>query len=797
MGDWFQDIRVGWRALRRQQLVSVLAVLSLALAIAGNGAVFSLVSALLLRPFPYAAEGVQLLLPASQERSDDLMLASPANFVDWRQRSHTFQRLAAFRPAVLNLTGDGPAEALSAAAVTPDLFPLLQVVPVLGRDFSAAEGQPGAEPVVMLSHALWRERFGADLGVLGRVLELNGERRTVVGVMPEGFWFFSPGVQLWFPLVLDPAALSRGERSLLVVGRLADGGTAAAAQSEMAEVSRQLAAEHPETNAGWSVRLLTPRQQFPGKQNRLLLSLLQGAMGFVLLMACVNVANLLLARGQDRQQEIAVRAALGGSRGRLLRQLVIENLLLAAAGGACGLALGIAAIRWMQAGLGDLLADAFAPRLDAQVMQFTLAVALGAGLLFGLLPALRAARPRLSAALRVGSPLPARRGRLGRVLVVAEVALALITLSGTGLLVYTFLDVQQADMGVEASGLLTFRLNLPGESYPQEAQLAAFWRQLQPHLAALPGVRTAALTSVLPRSPVEPWTSVHRPEQPPPDGTTGPTALALVVSTGYFEALGIPLLTGQPPEDAAVAQPAVWLNAALAARLYGTEPAAGQRLMIGDREHRVAGVVGNVLQTFQVDAGGPPFVLYLTVEQSPPRSLYAVLATGGDPLALAGSARDAVAALDPRLPVTEVRTLEQFIRRYFAGVRVLSALMAAFGVLALVLAAVGVYGVIAYSVARRGREVGLRMALGAHPEAVRNLILREGLQLTGLGFALGLPGVWMVTRSLNGLLATLGHVQPGVAVAVGTVLFAVAIAACYLPARRAAAVDPMVALRDE
>ena len=804
MDNLLQSLRFAFRALVKNRLLSFLAVVSLALAIAGNATVFSLVSAMLLRPLPYENPETLLLLWQTDRDNAafDLTPASPANYADWKRETRSFEQMAAMRPQPLSLTGGDRPEPVASAAVSSDFFPILNATARLGRTFTRAEVESETR-VVVLTHQFWVNRFGADADLVGSTIELGGEAHEVVGVLPEEFEFLDPRIQAWVPLYLSGVELSRSQRELIVVARLSPEASLDEAKEELNVLALRLEREYPEGNRGFGAKVLTMREQVEYGGNKQLLMLLQGGLIFVLLIASVNLANLLLARGQDRQAEIALRAALGATRARIVSQLFIESLLLTGLGGVLGIALAFVGVRVLTAAFAGQMSRAFAPAMDASVLLFTLAITALAGLAFGLAPALQASRANVVGALREGSrsvTIAGRRRLLSKALVVAEVALALVMLSGAGLVIKSFQDMQENDPGFAIENLLTFQVTLPASRYDDDARVSDFYRRLSAELTSVPGVRGAAVTNHQPSTMFPAKTPYALEGEDISLEEMQKTASFIIVSSTYFETLGVPTLVGRTFTDGDREHRAlvVLVNEALARRVWPDQSPVGERLMVQGASREVIGLVGNIVEdVFLAQTEGAEPIIYLPQAQSAQRSAFVLVRTATEPHTLAGPVRDAVSALDRKLSVTKIETMEEVVEQFFIGGRVISVLLVAFGGLALALAAIGIYGVIAFSVSRRTHEIGVRMAMGARRVDVLQLVLKEGVLLAAIGFAIGIPGVFLVARSIQAIFTGFASVSTGNAVIVGVVLFATAVLASYIPARRAASIAPVTALRYE
>lgn len=803
MDALWQDIRYAIRALRKAPGVSTLVVLSLALAIAGNTAVFSLINGLLYRPMPYEEPERLAIVSEYQDPSlaGQIGGSAPANFLDWRERQDVFQGMAGYEPTVVNLGPEESAEPLTVARVTPNLFDILGVEPTLGRAFLREEGEPGAGRVVLLHHSFWQNRFGGDRGVLGESLILDGEAHTVVGVLPEGFEFFDPDVKLWQPLAVDRAEASRDRRTLLVLARLAPGVTTEEAGAAMATLGENLAEEYPEANRGYQTQVLNLRENVPSSQDRQLLALLQGALVAVLLIACANVANLLLARTQGRVTELAVRSSLGAGRWRIARQLAVEALVAAGLGGLLGLGGGALVTGVIADAMAARLPRYWLPTIDVRVLAFTAGATVVAGLLVGLLPALQTVRLKVQSALKEGgrsASLGGRRRWMTKTLVVAEIALSLVLLGGGSVLIESFLDIQRRDPGFETANLATVRVTLPEERYDSPARRATAFADVVDRLAVLPGVEAAAAASIRPRTPFLPNEPFSLDGAPPADGRAAPSAGVVAASPELFETLGVDLIRGRGfrstdgPDAARVAL----VNRTFVARHWPDADPVGRQIVVRNEPRRVVGVVGDVIHGVFSEGSAQPAV-YLPLAQEGPPAGAVTLRASGEAAALANPVREALSAYDPGLVASQVQTLDEYTEQFFTGMRIMTSILGGFGALALLLAALGTYGVLAYSVAQRTHEIGVRLALGARGAEVRRMVTRQGLLLAGLGILIGVPGVVLVTRAIGSTMQNLADVEPLTVLGVALVLAVTTLLASWMPARRAAAVDPLVALRGE
>jgi putative ABC transport system permease protein len=798
MDTLMQDVRYAVRALVKQRGFTVIAVLTLALGIGINTTMFSVINATLIRPLPQVEMEGLVTLHELHLAEGTMSSVSLPNLSDWQERSTTLAEVAAFHDSRVILTGaGGEPEVVEAEATTTNLFAMLGVQPMLGRLFLPEEGRAGRGDVVLLSHHYWSERFGADPAAVGRTLSLDGVAHTIVGVMPPRFGF--PDNQpIWVPIVSDASGAARGSRYLRVVGRLRPDVTIEAAQAELSAIAAALAAQYPETNAGRGVRVNDFYADFVGPVRTPLLVML-GAVGFVLLIACANVANLLLARGAARQKEIAVRVALGAHRGRLVRQLLTESTALALVGATLG-------IGFAHLGLTLILgAFPFQPPLwmdfsiDRNVLLFTFSLALGTGLLFGAMPALRATRPELMQTLRDGgrgTTTGAAQGRMRSGLVVAELALASVLLVGALLMVRSLLALQSVDPGFDSARTVTMRIVTGGEAYAAAGTRDATFERLLAEASSLPGVEATALTSALPLGSggsASAYVVIGQQDAP----GERPMAEYRSVSAGYFDALGVTLLHGRAPTEQEVAhgEPVVVINRFMAERHWPGTDAIGQQIRIGSRELAIIGVAPD-LRLRSLDERPVPQV-YAPFTLRSPYEMALMVRGSGDIASLTPVLRRIVAEIDASLPLSEAATLTAVIERSVWRERLFSSMFASFALIALLLAVIGVYGVMAYVVSQRTHEIGVRMALGAGNAQVLRMVVRQGAGLAALGVGIGLLLGLGLSRLLSTLLYGVTASDPLTFAATATALVMATLLAAYLPARRAARVDPMVALRAE
>lgn len=807
----FRDSRYGIRLMLKNPSFTLIAVITLSLGIGANTGIFSLVNALLLRPFDFHDLDRLVVVSGTMPQQDNRFYAmAPADFADLRQQQTVFADLAAYRQSSSSLTGAGEPERVQNYAVTASLFRMLGGEASLGRTFLAEDEQAGRGHVIVLGYDLWRRRFGSDPRIIGTTVALDGQAHTVVGVMPERFNFPKP-VELWTPLALDDQAWSsRADRSLIVVARLKPGIELEQARAGIETLATGLAGQYPRTNAGRSATVRLLRRSVGSEYNDTIISLLMAAVGFVLLIACVNIANMQLARGAGRARELAVRAAMGAGRWVLARQLLTESLLLSLLGGSCGLLISFWFIDFMRGSIPldtVRLIDGWENfRLNERVLIFTLLISLLSGLMSGLAPVLQASKPNLNETLKEGgrsAGANAGRQRLRQALIVAEVALALVLLVGAGLIIKGFarLTVKQ-HQGFDPHRVLTLRTTLPRSRYAEARHRADFYRQAEERLAALPGVESVSTASFLPGGDNWDETEFHIEGQPAAPPGQAQIITYQKVGADYFRTVRIPILKGRAflASDAEDAPRVAVISEAMTRRYFPNDDPLGRRINAGAGEraapsYTVVGVAGDISR-FMFDRETQP-MLYVPNQQSPERGAYFVVRTAGEPLNFVPEVRAQIAALDDKLPLDEIKSHEQVIADDMAGMRVATLLMAIFGALALLLAAVGVYGVMAYAVAQRTHEVGVRMALGARPQDVLQLVLGQGLKLAVLGLAIGLPMALALGRMMAGTLFGIVALDLMTFVGFTLLLIGVALLAGYLPARRAMRVDPLVALRFE
>jgi predicted permease len=806
-GDLRQDLRYGARMLMKNRGFTIVAVVALALGIGANSAIFSVVNTVLLRPLPYKDPARLVMVFEDDSRHGyPRDTPAPANYIDWRDQNKVFEGMAAMTELSMNLTGEGEPERLDGQRVSASFFPMMGVEPQLGRWFSPEEDQPGANHSVILSHALWQRRFGANASVVGKTITLNGYSFEVVGVMPASFQFPTREDQFWIPIAFSQReAVRRGSHFLQVVARLKPGVTTQQAQVEMSAIAARLAQQYPADNTDLGAAVVPLHEQLVGKIKPALLILL-GAVGFVLLVACANVANLLLARAAVRQREIATRVALGASRLRLIRQFLTESVLLSAIGGAVGLLLAVWGVRLLKAFIPANISQATEITVDVKVLFFTLLVSLLTGLIFGLAPATQATKFNLNETLKDGgrdAAAGSRGSRIRGALVVAEVALSLVLLIGAGLLINSFLRLRHVDPGFHVDHLLTMNVVLPQQKYPDQAHRAAFYTELIRRVEALPGVTSAAVSSQIPLTSQGDSVGVVFEGRPDPAPGQENIVATRIVSPRYFQTMGIQLLRGRQfgEQDRADAPAAAIISDTMARRYFPNDDPVGKRLSPGKPESpddwiTIVGVVNDVRQ-FELDAEPKP-QMYLTYEQAgffAPRHL--VVGTSIEPRSLAATVRGAVWEIDRDQPVSDISTMEDVLSESIARQRFSMILLAVFAAVGLILAAVGLYGVMSYSVAQRKHEIGIRMALGAQGSDVLKLVVVQGLKLVGIGVAVGLVAALILTRVMSSLLYGVSSTDPTTFVIISLVLVGAGVLASYIPARRATKVDPIIALRYE
>ncbi|HKG91901.1 MAG TPA: ABC transporter permease [Gemmatimonadaceae bacterium] len=802
-----KDVRFAFRTLVKNPAFTLAAVVCLALGIGVNTAIFSCVQALLLRPFPYRNPDELLALRENNlKRGWRMNSVSYPNFHDWREQSRTLESAGMYGGASFNLASGTDAEYVRGATVSATMFHVLGIPPQLGRDFREEEDRVGAPKVAIISDRLWTDRFDRRRDVIGQQIRLNGEPYQIIGVMPPKFEF--PQVaQIWTTLGMDPKA-NRGNHSWEVIGRAKPGTTVERVRADLNAIAKQLGELYPNSNTGWGVDVETIREEETG-DIKPVLAIMMASVGLVLLIACANVANLLLARAAERSKEMAVRAALGASRWRVVRQLLTESVMVALIGAALGVGFGYGFLKWIVSNIETGMPFWMNFTIDGPVLAFTTAVALGTGLLFGLAPALQSARPNLNETLRDagarGSSAGRSRQRVRSALVVAEVALSLILLVGATLMIRSFVSLQSVQPGFDPGNVLTMRLFLGGANYDSLQQRTVFFDQLLARVRALPGVTSAGIINNLPLGGSNNNSSIVVEGQIPKLGDE-PIFEVRWAGPGYLESMKIPLRSGrffteQEARDTAPAARVAVINEYMAKKFWPNEDPVGKRFKFGNasdtlnRWVQVIGVAGDIRHK---RLSAPPDLQgYMPYARGGWRNMTLVVRTSGDPARATGQVREAIRAVDPALPAYNVYTMDDVARRSTWQQRLYGKMFGAFAVIALVLAAVGVYGVISYAVTQRTQEIGVRVALGAQRGDVLRLIVGHGLLLGGAGAAIGLLGAAAATKALKSLLFGVGPWDPATFAGITALLLGVALLASVIPALRAAKVDPVEALRYE
>jgi putative ABC transport system permease protein len=824
-GAWldsvFQDFRYAARTLRKNPGFSAIAILTLALGIGASTAVFSLVNAVLLKPLPYP-NSQQIVFPWRQPPAglhvgyNEMPWGRP-DFLFFAHESKSFQSVGAFKSDSFNLTGSGDAARLDGLRASAGFFPSLGISPIMGRTFSAEEDQIGHEHEVVLSYRLWRDRFGGDTQILGRALQLNSESYTVIGVMPQGFVFpraeempngfpFPRETQLWVPLALVPGPIIPGEDSeLAVMGRLQPGITPAQAQSEMNVMSKRLEDFLPGGKGWFSILVTSMQRQIAGDMRRPLLLIL-GAVGVVLLIACSNVAGLLLSRSLARRKEFTLRAALGAGKWRLMRQVLTESLVLAGIGGIGGVLIAKVAVHFVK-----FFAPPNIPRLDEvsldiRVVSFALAITFVTGILFGLAPTIAGSRDNLVESLKEGgqrsgsSPAGAK---LRNGLLISEVALALVLVISAGLLTRTFFHLLSVDPGFSPTRVLTFELTLPATKYTDQPQIVALYQRTLQSIRSLPGVESAGITAITPLAGATESTTIRLPDHPSQDPKAPAFSNYTMVSPGYFAAAGTPLLRGRDflDSDTADSLPVAIISSAMAKKYWPGEDAIGKQVAPTSKKYPEATIIGIVADVKRLSLReDPPPEMYVPYNQKVWPSLLtmdALVRTKVDPPSLTDTVRGALRSVDADLPLAKIATLNTIVDDSMTLPRFAMVVLGSFAALALLLASVGMYGVISYFVAQRTREIGVRVALGAQRRDVFGMVLGQGARLAAIGIALGLLAALAAARMMVSFLYGVQPIDPLTFAALPFLLLCIALLACYLPARRAMRVDPMVALHHE
>jgi putative ABC transport system permease protein len=808
MQTLWQEISYGLRMLKKSPGFTLVAVIAIGLGISANTTIFSSVDALLLRPFSFPnQERLVMLWERNLEIGMTRGSVAPGNLTEWQEQNRTCEQLIAIRSRDYDLTGGDQPERFPGTAVSAGFFDALGVKAALGRTFLPQEGEMGRENVAVLKHSLWQRRFGGSENIIGQTLTLNGRSFTIIGVMPKEFNFPYNGGELWAPLVFTPEdKRDRGNHYIQVLGLLKPGATVAQADADIRAIAERLQKQYPDTNGGRSAYVISMLGHYT-RGSRQYLPILIGAVAFVLLIACANVANLLLSRASARQKEIAVRLAMGASRWRLIRQLLIESILLALMGGALGLALSVWGIQALIAGIPEGMSR-FIPGwehlgINRLVLAFTLGVSVLTGLIFGLVPAWQAAKTNLNDVLKEGGgkgAAGASRNRWRSALVVAEIALSLVLLIGAGLMVRSFINVMQTDFGIRPENVVSMRVALPRDKYTEGKQRINFYQQLLERIQVLPGVVKAGGVNLLPMGGSSNSSNFQVLGQPLFPKGKEPFVDVRVATPDYFAAIGTPLRKGRlfTAQDHEQAQRVVLVNEAFAARFIPGQEAVGQRMKIGGNDNpplEIIGIVANVMNDDLDDPAEPS--VYFPYAQQPWSALDLVIRVSGNPMQVVPAVRGELSALDPHQPLSGIRTMEQVIDERASPKRLMSWTLGIFALMALLMAAVGTYAVMAYSVMQRTHEIGVRIALGAQPRDIILLVVGRGLSLALIGTGLGLVGAFFLTKAMAQILYGVTASDPVTFIGVALLLVGVALVACYLPARRAMKVDPMVALRYE
>jgi putative ABC transport system permease protein len=810
METLLQDLRYAFRLLTKNPVFTGIAILTLALGIGANTAIFSVVNAVLLRPLAFH-DASRLVLVAEKSKYPTISTSYP-NYVDWRDQSHSFESLEATRGTAITVTGSGEPERLNARMVTASLFPLLGVDARLGRTFRAEEDRAGGTPVLLLSYGLWQRRFGGSIDVIGKSMDLDSQPYTIVGVLPSGFEILQPA-DVFLPFTPWAKTLPDDRNwhpGIVVVGRLKPGVRREQARTEMVGITRRLEEQYPEYNTGTSADVVGLQEQMVQNVRPALL-LLIGAVSFVLLIACANVANLLLARAAVRGREVAIRTSMGATRWRVVRQLLTESVLVSLAGGALGFLLAWAALGPLLKISADSVPQAFSVGLDRWVLVFTLGVSVVTGLVFGIVPALRTAKLDLRETLNEGSrgsTMGPGQHRLRGSLVALEIALAMLLLVGAGLLLRSFSRLQDIAPGFHADHLLVADVPLSQAMYAKPEQRFEFYDRLVEHAKILPGVHSAAAASFLPVSGGGGLLHFNITGRPPKTPHDYVAAGYRTITPNYFETLGVPLLQGRliQPADNEKGPAVVVINATMAHAYFAGENPLGKKIQVGATpdpdpqvpQMEIVGIVGDVLQGLGLDPKAEMYLPYRQADQVlPVFQLSVVLRTAGDPMLQASALRSALAEIDPNQPLVRVRTMEDNMAATVAQPRFRTWLICIFAALALMLAAVGIYGVMSYSVTQRTNEIGIRVTLGAQSADVFRIIVGEGFRLALVGVGIGFLAALMLTRVLQSFLYGISAFDPLTFSCVAILLTFVGVAAAFFPARRATRVDPIVALRYE
>lgn len=802
--------KYAFRMLVKDPWFTLVAVVALALGIGVNSTVFTFVNAVLLRglPFPNADQIVHLNSRNTTEGNSQGV--SYPDFQDWRANARTFSSLAAYTQQTMNISDSGhPPERASGVKVSTNAFSIIGERPIQGRDFTDGEDQKGAEPVAIIGYGLWKTRYGSDPNVIGKTIKINDVATTVIGVMAEGMKF-PTNTDVWIPLVPDAETERRDSRPFNLFGRLASGVTLKQAQTELTGICKNLERQYPDTNKSIDAEVMTFNQRFNGGPIRIVFLALMGAVGFVLLIACANVANLLLSRSARRSREIAVRIALGASRGRVIRQLLVESTMLAFVGGVLGWIMSLVGVRLFDMAVQDVGKPYWIKfTMDTTVFAFLVAVCFATGIIFGIVPALQVSKTNLNDILKESGRGNAggRRARwMASTMVVVELALTIVLLAGAGLMIRSFMKLYAMDIGVDTTRMLSMRLALPDKKYPTAEKRQLFYEALLPHLAAIPGVAASSIASAPPGSGAG-SRGIEFDGRPEPDPKKVPSVTLLYVSDGYFDTLGVTARQGRllGKTDGDAGSEGVVVNTRFASQHYPGENVIGKRIRLQARTTgpeanktkpwmTIVGVTPSIRQRNVQDVE-PDSVLYMSYRLEPPSGTAIVIRGHGDPGALTSAVREAVQATDPDQPVFGVQTMEQTLAQQRWPYRVFGTMFTIFAFIALLLSSVGIYAVTAYSVTQRTQEIGVRMALGARASQVSWLVLRQGLVQLAVGLVLGSAGALLAAPVLQTLLVQIKPTDPVTLGAIALLFTAVTVCACLIPARRATRLDPLTALR--
>lgn len=806
------DLKYAFRMLIKDPWFTLVAVLALGLGIGVNSTVFTFVNAVLLRGLPFPNPDQIVHVNSRNTADGNSQGVSYPDFLDWRTQAKTLSSLAAYQQITMNISDSGHApERASGVRVSTNAFSIIGERPILGRDFSEKEDEKASEPVAIIGYGLWKARYGSDPHILGKSIKINDVSTTVIGVMADGMRF-PTNTDIWTPLVPDTEMERRDVRPLNLFGRLAAGASLAQAQSELTGICQNLERQYPDTNKSVGAEIMTFNQRFNGGPIRIVFLALMGAVGFVLLIACANVANLLLSRSTRRSREIAVRIALGASRRRVIRQLLVESTLLSFLGGVLGWVMSLVGIRLFDLAVQDVGKPYWIKfTMDATVFAFLVAVCFATGIIFGIVPALQVSKTNLNEILKESGRgnAGARRARwMASSMVVAELALTIVLLAGAGLMIRSFMKLYAMDIGVDTSRMLTMRMTLPDKKYPTAEKRRLFYEALLPHLAAIPGVAASSIASAPPGNGAG-TRGIEFEGRPEPDLKKVPSVTTFYVSEGYFDTLGAAARQGRllGAADGEPGSEAVVVNARFAAQYYPGDNAIGKRIRLQARTvgpdadktkpwMTIVGVTPSIRQRNVQDVE-PDAVIYMSYRLEPPSGTAILIRGRGEPGALTSAVRGAVQATDPDQPVFAVRTMEQTLAEQRWPYRVFGTMFTIFAIIALALSSVGIYAVTAYAVTQRTQEIGVRMALGAQARQVSWLILRQGLAQLAIGLVLGTAGALLAAPVLQTLLVQIKPTDPITLMGIGLIFTVVTVCACLIPARRATKLDPLAALRIE